>query len=81
MTKTPHKHAIFIKAWADGETIEQYSSFHDVWFREFFPSWNEWKTTESVMLKMEYVVKMKTLMIYRDTDNDNTMDRPNTTDV
>lgn len=43
MTKTPHKHAKFIKAWADGETIEQYSRLHDVWFREFFPSWNEWE--------------------------------------
>jgi hypothetical protein len=44
MTKTPHKHAPFIKAWADGETIECYSRTHDIWFREFFPDWANWNT-------------------------------------
>ena len=42
MIKTPHKHAQFIKAWADGEIIERYSRTHGIWFREFFPDWNDW---------------------------------------
>jgi len=42
MTKTPHKHATQIKAWADGETIEQYSRTNDVWFRVYFPEWSDW---------------------------------------
>lgn len=43
MIKTPKKHAVFIKAWADGETIEQYTRLHDVWYREYFPSWVDWE--------------------------------------
>lgn len=41
MKKTPHKHAKFIKAWADGETIEQYNRSYDVWFRVYWPSWGD----------------------------------------
>ena len=42
MIKTPHKHATFIKAWADGETIERYCRTNETWYREFYPEWNDW---------------------------------------
>ena len=29
--KTPHKHAEFIKAWADGAEIEFFSVYHNEW--------------------------------------------------
>jgi hypothetical protein len=29
--KTPHKHAMFIKAWADGEVIEVYDGSRGMW--------------------------------------------------
>jgi hypothetical protein len=31
MTKKPHKHAEFIKAWADGAEIQTYDGIRDVW--------------------------------------------------
>lgn len=42
MTKQPHKHSVYIKAWADGELIEQWSNMYGVWFLNYFPGWNDW---------------------------------------
>lgn len=51
MTKTPHKKAEIIKAWADGETIEFYSNSHNMWLDvPEYPLWTETK---------EYRVKPK----------------------
>lgn len=41
MTKKPHKHSEFIKAWADGAEIEIYEINHDQWIPCFCPSWIE----------------------------------------
>jgi hypothetical protein len=35
----PHKHAEFIKAWADGAEIEAFDSCIDSWTKASSPSW------------------------------------------
>lgn len=40
MTKTPHKHAALIKAWADGAEVEQRYDETFKWAQVSCPSWH-----------------------------------------
>lgn len=37
---TEHKHAAFIKAWADGAKIQKFSSRKQIWEDVYKPTWN-----------------------------------------
>lgn len=39
MTKTPHKHAALIKAWADGAEIEYWAEIERQWKHNSIPTW------------------------------------------
>lgn len=41
MKNEPHKQSVYIKAWADGELIEQYSRVDDIWVLNYFPEWRD----------------------------------------
>lgn len=47
-TRTPHKHAELIKAWADGAEIEIFSKVYQEWIFMPFPDWHN---------EMEYRIK------------------------
>lgn len=49
---TPHKHARFIKAWADGHEIEYWDNILDEWYGVYHPSW---------ALHLDYRIKPKQL--------------------
>jgi hypothetical protein len=41
MSKTKHKHAAIIKAWADGARIEVFSKRYKKWLETRNPTWDE----------------------------------------
>lgn len=63
---TPHKHAEFIKAWADGETIQYFNLAKQEWVDCAYnrPIWN---SEDSYRIKPEK--KWYRVALYRGTDS------------
>ena len=52
---TEHKHAAFIKAWADGAKIQKFSKRSQAWEESEHPTWNE--DTE-YRLRTDYTIEL-----------------------
>lgn len=72
-TKTPHKHAELIKAWADGAKIEsRWQPTEDVpdpmWVDDNHPHWH-WKTLEFRIKVEPKVPVVRWLWVYKNASN------------
>ena len=64
MSKTKHKHASLIKAWADGAKIEKFCQRHKKWVVTDHPTWAE--DTEYRVRKAVIFVERR-IVIHTDT--------------
>lgn len=58
MSKTKHKHAVIIKAWADGARIEVFSKRYKKWLETRNPTWDEdaeYRIRKAVIFEERYV--------------------------
>ncbi len=58
MSKTKHKHAAMIKAWADGARIEVFSKRYKRWMETKSPTWDEdaeYRVRKAVIFEERYV--------------------------
>jgi len=63
--RTPHKHAEFIKAWADGCTIQVKNPYNDSWIDMSYPP--SWETNTEYRIKPEKKVMYVYLIRHKDS--------------
>jgi len=54
---TEHKHAVLIKAWAEGAKIQKFSKRSQAWEESANPTWNE-ETEYRLRIKPDYTIEL-----------------------